>query len=1048
MGKWQRMLAMFLSVFVFLLAMSSTVDAAEIKDEPAGKKSSVYSVPVTGDLVPKQETDSKRNSLFGKYGLATFQLDYVTSLDPNKDLKEDCDVGWSMMIPIYGQYKAGKCAASAASTVLDQSVGKYLDINFYINVYNTMLWQNYIVAAFALVKFVSWAFTLEIITIMLKAYQQAMLSIQKILWEPMMYLMWAVAVAWMIYYWISGKKTKLWSTFLNSIIIIGLSGYLFANLPTFLQSVNNASTDVSITILSGLVGQVPEEELANADAKAHREAAKNAMDDNMSGILLDLPYILINFGNPNIANRIGVEGLLEKGYDSGPRVDYLMKKYEQMDDDGKRQMQWMTANKAPERLANSVVIMIFAFAAGICFCIVAALTIIWQFIALGRGLLAAIYLLISLWPEYGMKEAFLWLWSMIQALFMKVFYSIVLAIYIIMVVALAAEVEEMGFLLLWFLAIGMFIGLAIALKELRQKLESIPFGNGVFGKGTTNEAEGVLAKIGDAAKTTAGIGAAVALTAAGMPHGARVAMAVANKGVKGAIKQEATQHLGGGAALKIQNARKERKEKNDAMAEYQERTSGLQPEDAALANHIRDVSGIDVTTAHGRALLDQTAPEFAKNNAEALGRIGQHSLAHQMAKEMPRHMPPPGSLQHEMLARKFGAENVEMWREASANEWESVENKLQSYNNLSLKDRATTPKPTVTNAGIQKQFEKIQLGNRLNENFQQVRVDAKNARGDLIYADFNQFKAQQKNAIGDQVYRDFQKMVAKSDGITIDLNQMPSMGQLGNVANTPPVKVNLSTSSIKQHLPKDPMKMQSFIDNITKQVNEKFKTQGIQAEKMDKPVYVQVDVPVGGGTFGTQKVEVQVNKFMETGATDASKLNLDPSVIREQIKQTLESANIKGGQGNINIPMQQIDMGKSRLEVNVDLSNFISKQTGSKNPAQVIKNADKLAEAFQKSLNFVRSNPDADADAFSSMAEVNKFMKQNEEVLQKQIDNVRKAMDVQASMAASMRERMEEDMENIIKSFKKVSDWQKKMEQQNKSNNPPTPPSGGGSTKK
>jgi hypothetical protein len=1035
MGKWQRMLAMFLSVFVFLLAMSSTVDAAEVKDEPAGKKSSVYSVPVSGDLVPKQETDSKRNSLFGKYGLATFQLDYATSFDPQKDMKEDCDIGWGMLIPIYNQYKAGKCAASAASTALDQSVGKYLDINFYINVYNTMLWQNYIVAAFALVKFVSWAFTLEIITIMLKAYQQAMLSIQKILWEPMMYLMWAVAVAWMIYYWISGKKTKLWSTFLNSIIIIGLSGYLFANLPTFLQSVNNASTDVSITILSGLVGQVPEEELANADAKTHREAAKNAMDDNMSGILLDLPYILINFGNPNIANRIGVEGLLEKGYDSGPRVDYLMKQYEKMDDDGKRQMQWMTANKAPERLANSVVIMIFAFAAGICFCIVAALTIIWQFIALGRGLLAAIYLLISLWPEYGMKEAFLWLWSMIQALFMKVFYSIVLAIYIIMVVALAAEVEEMGFLLLWFLAIGMFIGLAIALKELRQKLESIPFGNGVFGKGTTNEAEGVLAKIGDAAKTTAGIGAAVALTAAGMPHGARVAMAVANKGVKGAIKQEATQHLGGGAALKIQNARKERKEKNDAMAEYQERTSGLQPEDAALANHIRDVSGIDVTTAHGRALLDQTAPEFAKNNAEALGRIGQHSLAHQMAKEMPRRMPPPGSLQHEMLARKFGAENVEMWREASANEWESVENKLQSYNNLSLKDRATTPKPTVTNAGIQKQFEKIQLGNRLNENFQQVRVDAKNARGDMVYANFNQFKAQQKNAIGDKIYDQFKKQVADSGTVVLDLNQvqMPSMGQMGAMANKSlNVKV---TGNLKHHLPNSAQDAQKVLDSVQKQIYEQLRTEGYQADKISQPINLKVDMPVGGGgAFGTQKVDVQVSSFNVGGD---SKVEFDTSVLRDQINQILSSANTSQ-----NVQMPQISL----------TNDFIKQRVGNMEPKAAKKAVSNVQKELMKTLNFINTSfatdANIDVDAFSASEEINKFMKDTEKTLEKQISKMVKANQMKESMAATAQDRLKENIENLIQSFGKFEDWQKNIERKLKdSSNPSTPPSGGGSTK-
>ncbi|WP_028778217.1 hypothetical protein [Shimazuella kribbensis] len=1058
MGQWKRIVFALLSVFVFMLAVSSSTDAAEIKDEPTLKKSNTYTVPVTGDLVPKDERDPKSTSLFGRYGLATFQLDYLTTFEPAEAIKENCGFSWKMLLPGSGL----KCAASVADKKFDDSVGKYLDVNFYINVYNTMLWQNYITAAFALVKFVSWAFTLEIITIMLNAYKQAMLSLQKLLWEPMMYMMWAVAVAWMIYYWISGKKTKLWSTFINSLIIIALSATVFTQLPTFLQTVSNASTDVSITILSGLVGQDPSKELNEATPSTHRDVALRQMNDSMNGILLDLPYILINFGNPNIANKIGIDGLLKKGYDFGSvdRSNYLKERYDafkkENNKDAMKQMQWMTAEKAPQRLANTVVIMLFAFATGVCFCIIAALTIIWQFIALGRGLLAALYLLISLWPEYGMKEAFLWLWSMIQALFMKVFYSIILAIYIIMVVALAAEVEEMGFLLLWLLAIGMFIGLMIALKEFRQKLESIPFGNGVFGKGATNEAENVLKKGAELGLAAAGIGAAVAATAAGQPHLARMAMNVANKGIGGAIKGEATKQFGGGdgsLAQKVQKNRAERKERNTAEAEYQERTSGLNPEDRALANHIRDVSGIDVTTDEGRALLNKAAPTFADNNAAALNRIGQHNLAQRMAKEMPRHMPPPGSLQHEMLARKFGEENVEMWREANANEWESVETKLSAYNNLSAKEKVTTAKPTMTNAGVQKQFEKLQLGNRLNDDVYQIQKNAvgnqvladfndfrqqlqnKNAIGDHVLANFSSFREQiqNKNAIGQQVYESFKQHVANTGTVVLDLNQMniPSMGAMGSVGDKSlNVKV---TGNLKQHLPNNAEEAQKVFDTVQKQIYEQLRTEGIHPDKIEKPVTVNVDMPVAGGTFGTQKVEVVVDKVNTGGGSGGSNAELDASVLRDQISHILSSASTSQ---NITPP------GKIELA-----SNFIIKYAGIGDNTNVVELSGNIVSELQKNHNFVKSNPDASVDGFAPSQVFTDFLGIELNSLEEQIRHMQKDLKLKANTLGNATQSFLADMTDAMGAINEIKTNAEKSGNTSKTRKtPPTPPSGGGST--
>ena len=1049
MRRYQRILATFICAIVFVFAMASTAYAvngdfgSKVEDdskaaESFSKPPEKYSIPATGTLVPKSDKREDSSSIFWKYGFAAFVLDYKHSFNINeqaKDVVEDCDISWSNFIPGKGAMKVAECAKSSLGfgvSAAQQSADwtKYLDISFYINTYNTMLWWNYIVVAFSFVKFISWAFTLEIITIMLDAYKQAMLSLEETLWKPFMYLMWAVAIAWMVYYWISGKSTKLWSTLMNSLIIIALSATLFTNLPTFLQAVSNASTNVSVTILSGLVNQNHDAELNGATAKNHRQVALNVMEDNMSGILLDLPYILINFGSPALANAIGIDNVLKHGTNGEERNKALSRAYNSFDEDGRNQMKWLTAEKAPQRLANSVVIMIFAAACGICFCIIAALTIIWQFIALGRGLLAAIYLVIGLWPEYGMKEFFLWLWSMIQALFMKVFYTIILAIYIIMVVALASKVDEMGFLLLWLLAIGMFIGLMIALKELREKLTSIPFGNGVFGKGATNDAEQVLEKFKSAGEKALGYGTAVAGMAAGNPMIAKAGLAMAKKGVSGAIQSTAHDAISSGAD-KLKARREERKSNKEAERAYEDRVNGLDPEDARLANHVRDLTGIDVTTPEGQAMLGKVAPDYAKNNKAALDRIGENTLAREMAKQMPRNAPVPGSLEHEMLSRRFGEDNVNLWNEAQG----QVNGRLQQWNSLSPEQKANTPKPRTDQAAVQKQFEKLQTGNRLNRevdkmrkdhigdqvyaNFTQMRQQYKNAAGNQFHDSFKQVRQQSKNVLGDKIYSDFKKQVEKSGELVVDLNQLSR--NVSGITSSKPLEVKFR-GDFKSALTNNPEVSMKNIESIPKQIEDHVKATG-GVDKMNQPITVEVNMPVGeGGTFGTTKTNVTVEKINTGGSSGAS---LDPEVLRNQIRDILATASRES-----TIPTP----GKIKLD---QLNPAVLGDN-----SQVIRSAEKVMSSLQKQLNFVSSNSDAGIDAFSPVSELNKFMKKEFDSFEKQIRHIQKEFGLQANRMATEMESFQADVKDVMKAIDKIK------KDAVKGHNPPTPPSGGGGSAK
>lgn len=701
--------------------------------------------------------------LYDKYFIENYQMDQLDSLDKTKEgyLDQYCNgdgwIGKIGSVLSFGMQKAsGLCVGNSivsGAADLKNTFDNLISFSWAFNFFAKMIWDQYLVIAFFFIKVVSWAFSLEIITYLKTAFDTAMSRLQTTIWDPFMYLMWAVSVCWLVYFWISGKKTKLWTTFTNSLIIIALSSTLFANLGNYLQTLSNASTYTSVTILSGLSDlNAPS---YNPNAPNSQQQAYSAMESSLAGIFLKLPFQMVEFGSMDFANANNFQPpkgnlpswfptsptttttgqspsyhnwslLLTLGSDMNSRREVIQNAYAaEKDDNAKKKYLWFLPDEAVDRFVTTSLSTAASFAGLCCFLYISILTIIWQFIAIGRGLLAALYLLMGLWPGYGMKEAAQWAWSLVQAMFMKVFYTIILAVYINMIAAIADEADSIsinagsgffngiiGALTVWLLAVGVFIGLMLALKDLRQKLTNIPLGNGMFLKGATNEAEQVFDKVKEMGQKGLGYGTAIAGAATGNPALAKAGLSM-TKGFGHMMQQEGKQRLG--AFAEKREEKKERKNATEAAdAAFENRLAGLSEEDKQFAEDIYDKTGIDLTTQQGRQAYTNLVPD-ARNNAAVLDRIQENAdevelkQAASMAQVMPSKIPAKGTAEYADLAKRVGgAENIELWRQEYAKEIDRVNNspEMARWNALPKAQQLVTAKPNISMANIQNGFEK------------------------------------------------------------------------------------------------------------------------------------------------------------------------------------------------------------------------------------------------------------------------------------------------------------------------------------------------------
>lgn len=392
-------------------------------------------------------------------------------------------------------------------------------------------WQLYVKLAFVVIAFLAWAFNLEIIDYISHVYEEILKVLTEdsagnpSIFSQLFWLLFACAVAWAVYYWATGKKTKMWQTLINIIIIQALVALLFTNtdknplsLTKILQGATDVSAAVSNQVLTGFIGKM--ESGCSADAGKGVQSSHAAIErtkDALHCVLVLQPYKTINFAKLDDANFSHKDGFKPEGdFDKVPskmkgdklvaprweklllinsekgRENFIASGYKNEGSDVEKSspnnpLYRLTEYGYMDRISSLVLLTFVSIIVAGAFFVVCILVLIWQFIALGRGILGIFYLLISLWPEYGLKEAVQWFWSMLQALFMKVLYTIFLSVYIMMMLKISADPtikidgDDVPFndgLKLLFL-IGLMIGLWQAMNELRSKVQQIPLEGGM-----------------------------------------------------------------------------------------------------------------------------------------------------------------------------------------------------------------------------------------------------------------------------------------------------------------------------------------------------------------------------------------------------------------------------------------------------------------------------------------------------------------------------------------------------------------------------------------
>ncbi|WP_157067222.1 hypothetical protein, partial [Alicyclobacillus shizuokensis] len=275
----------------------------------------------------------------------------------------------------------------------------------------------------------------------------------------------------------------MWQTLFTTVAIIGFSGAIFTNLPTVLNQANDASAAVSTQVLNSMANGIQRD---SNQGSTPLDTVSNAL---WTALAKD-PYLMLEFGNVK---------------DGEANFDKVM----QMDDS--QRQQWFkdqtisssqsrdekfkylitTSDGIGQRATDILVILILGLVFALMLAYYAFQLVWWQFVALARGLMAAAYLLVSLWPEHGFREVGKWAFGCVEAFVYKVIMTIALGSILVMYMGINHAMPQLGWLATPLMQIAMIIAVWAAIKEFKGKALGLPLPNGhtLGGAGRTPGAE-------------------------------------------------------------------------------------------------------------------------------------------------------------------------------------------------------------------------------------------------------------------------------------------------------------------------------------------------------------------------------------------------------------------------------------------------------------------------------------------------------------------------------------------------------------------------------
>lgn len=417
---------------------------------------------------------------------------------------EDLLPGDPIKSPLYEKYSPDKLRIDYVGREEPDGITEHMEERMYefINMILNFLWWLYMINVEMTIRMVNWAFSKELTNDLIDLLPSLLPAMESSIWEYLWKLGAAVSVLGAIILWAYGRTQKMVSTMVGLLLILAIAPIVFQYLPAWLKTVNDVSTELSGRIMvtmvkadhSKYVSQKDEDEYLKArdgfyDAERNKKimeeyrnkttlAGIEAVDDAIWKSLVYEPYLFINFVHKDIGEE-HIDNLILKNEEE--RVKYFR---EWIGGDGKvkdgeenEKFIFFTREWFIAKAALFFFVVLVSFVPSFALLGFSFVVLYWTGVAIGRAIMGVIHFVLALWPGYGFSEVGNWMYQTFAALIMKLFYSIVLSIFLaiwILIQPGGEALPSLGLIGRVIVVVFLLVGFWSAVEAIRNKTLNAP----------------------------------------------------------------------------------------------------------------------------------------------------------------------------------------------------------------------------------------------------------------------------------------------------------------------------------------------------------------------------------------------------------------------------------------------------------------------------------------------------------------------------------------------------------------------------------------------
>lgn len=417
--------------------------------------------------------------------------------------------------PFYEQHKPSHYRIDYVPNEDPSGIAETMEVQFFLflNILLNVVWSIYVFFVEFAMRIVNWAFSKELTNNLIDILNELFPSLENSLWDNLWFLGASVSILGAVLLWGYGKTQKSIMVLAGMILLLAVVPSILANLPAWLKTTNSVATDIGGQVLvrtvkadvNGMYGSIDTHEetrlrrLQQSNPEAYEKEMNkrreeeleqsqkrgiHAVDDAIWKSLVYEPYLIANFDGKKKGEKY-FKGLMAHGDNDKERRNYLRhggeeKSYKWIKEDGtakNKDLKTLTQAGFPDRAINVLVSVGLGAIPLIALVIFSFLCLYWTGIAMGFAILGVIYLLLAFWPGFGWGEVGHWLYRTFSALLMKVFYSIVLAIFLAtwnLIQPGGSKMQDLGLGGRIIVIVFLLLGFWTATEALRKKWNSPP----------------------------------------------------------------------------------------------------------------------------------------------------------------------------------------------------------------------------------------------------------------------------------------------------------------------------------------------------------------------------------------------------------------------------------------------------------------------------------------------------------------------------------------------------------------------------------------------